>query len=125
MRSEEVKLGIAKWRWNFTVERLKDAYEAACQSLNDDLARLQKKHEKWQRSGPPNKDDWDEVDSYEHEGEWIGERYMETERALELVREGFAIVLYHSWERHALGWADWTGGYKHHHVTAKLKKDGF
>lgn len=122
---EERRLGIAKWRWKFTVERLKDAYDAACQSLDNDLARLQKRHETWQRSGPPKSDDRDEVDRHEHEGEWISERYMEAEHALELVRQGFVVVLFHSWERHALGWVDWKGGYKHHHVTAKLKKAGF
>lgn len=130
-RSKDDELGVSRWRWNFVVSRLEDAYGAACHSLDKELRKLQKDHKNWQHSGPPNASDLDEVESYNHEGEWIGESFVETEQALQLVRQGFAVVLFHSWERHALDWArKWTGwkndsGYNHHFVTNRLQRDGF
>ncbi|MEG8028975.1 hypothetical protein [Sphingomonas aerolata] len=130
-QTKDDDLGAARWRWNFVVSRLKDAYEAACYSLDKELRKLEKDHKNWQRSGPPDPSDPDEVESHANEGEWIGESFVETEHALQLVRQGFAVVLFHSWERHALDWArKWTGwkddsDYNHHYVTNRLKRDGF
>jgi hypothetical protein len=117
--------GVWKWRWQFATQRLRDAYDASRASLDKTLRDLDKEHKKW-RKEQPDPTDQDEMDAHDHWGDNIGDRHDATTKALDTLKQGFAVVLYHSWEKNAVGWAGW-GDKRYHHgsITGELKKLGF
>ena len=116
------KDGLRKWRWQFAVRQLRTAHEAARSSIDDDLRRINKEHDKFRGAPKPDPDDYDEVASH---GAWednLIDRWDDANRALAAIKQGFAVILYHSWERHS---AEWEGNYRHHHVVPRLVKAGY
>ena len=61
------KDGLRKWRWQFAVRQLRTAHEAARSSIDDDLRRINKEHDKFRGAPKPDPDDYDEVASH---GAW-------------------------------------------------------
>ncbi len=119
------KDGVRKWRWQFAVRQLRTAYEAARSSVDRDVRRIDKEHDKFRTAPQPDPEDYDEVASYEAwEGNLI-DRWDEATRALAAIKQGFAVILYHSWERHSAEWAEWEGKYRHHHVAPRLVQAGY
>ena len=119
------KDGLRKWRWQFAVRQLRTAHEAARSSIDDDLRRINKEHDKFRGAPKPDPDDYDEVASH---GAWednLIDRWDDANRALAAIKQGFAVILYHSWERHSAEWAEWEGNYRHHHVAPRLVKAGY
>jgi len=119
------KDGIKKWRWQFTVRELRTAYVAARSSIDNELGRIDKDHKKFRRTPDPNPDDYDEVESYRAWEDHLIDRWQEAQSALAVIKQGFAVILYHSWERHSADWAGWKGNYRHHLVAPRLVKAGY
>lgn len=123
-RATEGRDGIAKWRWQFATQRLRDAYEASRSALDAILLEIDRDHAKW-KGAKPDTDSPHGVDAHEAWLDYIVDRHDETRLALETIKRGFAIILYHSWEQHAVKWTDWQGKYHHGHVTGRLRRMGY
>jgi len=117
--------GLRKWRWQFAVRQLRTAYEAARSAIDDDLRRIDKEHEKFRRAAKPDPEDYDKVESHRAWEDHLIDRYDEAKAALAAIKQGFAVILYHSWERYSTEWAEWKGKYRHHHVAPRLVKAGY
>ena len=116
--------GLLRWRWQFATGRLRDAYEASRSSLDNDLRSVNRQDGEW-KTASPNPNNFDEMDAHERWLDHIVERNDETRNALDMVKQGFAVILYHSWERHAVDWSGWNGKYHHGHVTKRLTDAGY
>jgi hypothetical protein len=116
--------GIRKWRWQFATQRLRDAYDASRSALDDTLRRLEREDAQW-KATKPDMSDPDEKDAHEAWLDHIIDRFDEAQSALETIKQGFAVILYHSWEKHAIDWVDWKGKYHHGHVTGRLKAKSY
>lgn len=119
------KDGLRKWRWQFTVRRLRAAYDAARSSLDEELRAIAKSHDKWSAE-TPDPDDYEAMESHHAWESNLIDRHEEANDALALVKQGFALILYHSWERHTADWIGWDGK-KYHAALAnkKLKEIGY
>lgn len=111
--------GLKKWRWQFAVRRLRAAYDAARSSLDDELLAIKKSHDKWYAEAP-DPHDYDATESHHAWETNLIDRHEEANDALALVKQGFAVVLYHSWERHTAAWIGW-GGKKYYAAAANKK----
>lgn len=117
--------GIRKWRWQFAIRRLRAAYDAARSSIDNDLRDVQSDHDEFQAAPKPDPDDYDEVAAH---GAWeshIIDRWEDAQGALAALKQAFAVILYHTWERHSAEWAEWTGNYRHHRVAPRLTDAGY
>lgn len=117
--------GLHKWRWQSATQRLRDAYEGARSSLDEAFESIEQENEKFKASPKPNATDFDEVESYQAWADNIYERWHETESTLNVIKQGFIVILYHSWELHSTDWTEWEGNYKHHTVFNRLKQMGY
>ncbi len=122
--TELTVIGVAKWRWRFATQRLRDAYDAARSSLDESICGLLKEEEK-RKLETPNPSDPDELDAHENWLDNIVDRHDEAQHALATIKQGFALILYHSWEKHAVKWANWNKKYHHGKVTGILKYTGY
>ena len=119
------KDGVRKWRWQFSVRRLREAYCAARSSIDQELAQIDEEFTEMQKSPQPDPDDYDEVDSRRAWEDTLIDRHHDAQSALAAIKQGFVVILYHSWEKHSAEWAAWKNKYRHHHVTARLQKAGY
>ncbi|MFS2110450.1 hypothetical protein ACCC88_12225 [Sphingomonas sp. Sphisp140] len=106
-----------RWRWNHAVQQLRKAYEAAREHLDAAVKEAEafgREHDKRR----PSKIDAD----YEHwveYGDHLGEEILEARNSLQLVREGFAVTIYHAWERHAVHWMSDSESRRYDHFRHK------
>ena len=117
--------GVRKWRWQFAIRRLRAAYDAARSSIDTDFYRIEEGFEAFHNEDKPDPENFDEVASHEAWEEHLIDRRVDAEEALATIKQGFALILYHSWERHSAEWVEWKGNYRHHHVSPLLVNAGY
>lgn len=123
--NKTTKDGVRKWRWQFAIRQLRLAYDAARSSINTDLHRVEKEFEEFRNAAKPDPENFDDVASHGAWEDHLIDRWADANEALAAIKQGFVLILYHSWERHSAEWAEWTGNYRHHHVSPRLVNAGY
>jgi hypothetical protein len=84
------------------------AFREACAPFHLELQEIEQEANDFQRRVEAGNAQWEDYDEEtgagRHYGEEFGERRHEAEEALLLIRNAFAIVIYHLWERGAQRW---------------------
>lgn len=119
------KDGVRKWRWQFAVRQLRKAYDAARLSIDDELRGIDEEVKQFREAPNPDHGDYDAVDSYRAWADHLADRWQEAQSTLAVIKQGFAVILYHSWERHSADWVEWRGNYRHHQVAPRLNNAGY
>lgn len=96
--------GVRKWRWQFAIRQLRAAYDAARSSIDTDFHRIEKEFEEFSAADKPDPENFDEVASHGAWEDHLIDRWAEANEALAAIKQGFALILYHSWERHSAEW---------------------
>lgn len=91
------KLGRQRWSYNYRLEQIVSAYRASRSSFESDIKTISKDFEQNRESASENP----YADQYE---DHLIDLHTEAGEALRLVREAFALVLHHYWERSVMGW---------------------
>ncbi|RWA78226.1 hypothetical protein [Mesorhizobium sp.] len=99
------------------LDRLRRAFQAACDPFQKEIADLQKQHDAFEQMVQAGEARWEEVDedtgagwSY---GEDLAERREDAEDALLTIRKAFVTTTYHLWERGAQRWGKMVGKPNH------------
>lgn len=91
------------------IRQMRAAFHAACAPFFQELEEIKQEADDFQRRVDAGTAQWEEYDEEtgagRHYGEEFGERRLEAEAAILLVRKAFVIVIYHLWERGARRWA--------------------
>lgn len=123
--NDYVPSGKTRWRWKMAVRGIRQAYQAARGPIDRSIRDIARDHAEWEKAEVPADVHGEDFASYDSAGEYFIEQDQEAQYTLRLLKHGFVIVLYHTWERNAIEWAKWDGRYHHATVTGKLKNLGF
>lgn len=91
------KLGRQRWSYNYRLEQIVSAYRASRLSFEGNIKAINNDFERNRESALDNP----YADEYE---DHLIDQHAEAGEALRLVREAFALVLHHYWERSVLLW---------------------
>lgn len=120
-KSENKPSGKTRWRWRMAVRGMREAYQGARGPIDRSIRAISRDHDAWLKTEVPTDINGEDFASYESAGEYFAEQHQEAQYSLRLLKHGFVIILYHTWERHAIEWAKWGKRYYHAGVTRILK----
>jgi hypothetical protein len=123
--NENKPSGKNRWRWRMAVRGMRQAYQGARGPLDRTIRAVARDHAAWLEAEVPTDIEGEDFASYDTAGEYFVEQDQEARYSLRLLNQGFVIILYHTWERHAIEWAKWERKYHHASVTGILKRLGF
>lgn len=111
--------GIRKWRWLYSIQKTRAAYDAARAGALENMKDILSFVAEHAKSEPDRSDeDWDDWQTY---SEHLSDQIYEIESVFLNLRNAFSLILYHSWERHAVRWIDWKGRYHIGNMTPRLR----
>ena len=111
---------LQSFRFHYGLDMIIAAYRGSTEGPTTEKTRAQKLLKVWEGSA-----EYDEHPDPEGYSSHLAGIHDEAEDALRLIREAFAITLFHFWERQAKGWAGAGSHYDHAKITGKLKERGY
>lgn len=100
---EKKRMQYKRWSYDLGVSDLRKAYDAAREPFQNDLERLDRSF-KDHRDRLSDCESGEDRDNHHWYEEHLLDQHWSLQSTLRLVREGFAVILYHYWERRAQGW---------------------